>query len=125
MRYRVLLVEDQAIHREILRQALGSYVALTEALDGESAVQLAKSTQPHLVIVDLELPGMSGLQVLEQLMHLPDLAETEYIIVSVLDDDDCMRRAAQLGVANYLTKPIDAQELQEVVAMLLPGVLDK
>lgn len=119
MRYRILVVEDQPIYRELFRQALAQHYDISEAADADTGLQMATAFKPHLMIIDIELPGMNGLAMLEQLSKMPALAHTEYVIVTVREEEEFMRKAAKLGVANYLTKPIDADELQEVVAMLL------
>jgi DNA-binding NtrC family response regulator len=116
---RVLVVDDEEIVRESLGGWLekdGYFVAL--APDGRSAVERMKSERWSVILVDLKMPGMDGLQVLEETRRLqPDAA---VIMMTAYATVDTAVRAMKLGAADYLVKPFDPEELsllmQKVVA---------
>jgi CheY-like chemotaxis protein len=112
--FRVLLVEDDDNHARLFERALrrvDSKVELSRAEDGEAALLLLSTAtpleRPNLVVLDLKLPGMSGIDVVARIKGAP---ETRTIPVIVLTSSDALsdRREAYLKHANsYLLKPVD------------------
>lgn len=123
---RILVVDDHPMVREGLRSMLsadGIEVA-GEAASGAEAVCLAAELAPDLVLLDLELPDVDGLNVLTSLKetypHLPVL------VVTMHESGQLVRRAVQAGAAGYLLKGVDRQELLAGVRAVCSGgsVLD-
>ena len=105
---RVLIVDDDESIRLLLRRILESIPALDSTLaDGcEEALQLAAERAYDLILLDLLMPGIGGIEVLNRIRNLPLNKKTAVIIVSVLADSDTMIVCKSLGVSDYLVKPI-------------------
>ena len=115
----VLVIDDELHGRELMTRHLhkaGFQVAL--AANGRLGLELAKQLNPVAITLDLLMPEMDGWEVLQALKSDPDLAEIPVIMCTVLDAE---QRGFSLGVAEYLTKPVDAKRLQRVLGQLCPG----
>lgn len=100
---KILIVEDHPIVRTGLRRLLAAEAAeIREAASGEEAIDSCKSWQPSLVILDLNLPGMSGLALLGRLKTA--MPETRVLVLSMHGDPMHATRALQTGAAGYVTK---------------------
>jgi two-component system, OmpR family, copper resistance phosphate regulon response regulator CusR len=107
---RVLVVEDEARIREFISNGLAAEgIATQGARSGAEAVNGSLTGHFDLVLLDLVLPGLSGLQVLEQLQR--ERPELPVIIVSARDDLSTKLRAFELGAKDYLVKPFSLDEL--------------
>lgn len=108
-KHRILVVDDDVQIRRALRQALAArgYDVLLAA-SGEEAVDAAVAGQPHMVILDLALPGMSGLDVCRKLRADSDMP---ILVLSVRERPEDKVGALDLGADDYLTKPFDTGEL--------------
>jgi DNA-binding response OmpR family regulator len=106
----VLLIEDDARIREIVERGLGSRgLVVTSAPDGPSGLELARKLEIDLVLLDLMLPGMSGLEVLEELrLSKPRLP---VVALTALDDTSSKVAGLDAGADDYLTKPFSLDEL--------------
>jgi two-component system cell cycle response regulator DivK len=117
----VLYVEDNEFNRKIVRQLLSrtSY-RLIEAMDGEAGVASARESVPDLVIMDIQLPKLSGLEATRQLRADPTTAEIPIIVITsfALAGDEEKARAA--GAAAYLAKPYSPRELLQMIRELAP-----
>lgn len=115
--YRVLIVEDEQIIREGFKRTIewerfGLEIA-GEARDGAEGLTLARLLRPHLIFVDVRMPGMDGLAFAEQVVKL--LPDVKIVVVSGYKDYEYFRQSLQLGLFDYLLKPIDEEELVRVV----------
>lgn len=131
---RILIVEDEPVNREFLLLALRSHGDCQAVPSGEEAVQaqeraLRESRPFDVVFLDILLPGMNGLQALEQLRALEDLHQVPperrvpVIITTALDDDRTASRAFIQGqAASYITKPFRPGQITEELGRL--GLLD-
>jgi two-component system cell cycle response regulator DivK len=120
MNKRILIVEDNALLREMYRSALKSLGAeLVETQRGLVVPDLARSHRPHLVILDLVLPDISGQDVLKALRQNPDTASIPVLAVTnaVTAGDEASLRA--LGFSGLVTKPIDIRTFAQTVARYL------
>lgn len=117
----ILYIEDNEFNRKIVRQLLGrtSY-RLIEAVDGEAGVALAIEELPDLILMDVQLPKMSGLDATRALRsdvrtkHIPIVVITSF----ALSGD--RERATEAGAAGYLAKPYSPRELLALVRQFLP-----
>ena len=116
----ILVCDDQETLRALVCAALaeGDY-SLVEARDGDEALQLARSIRPDLVILDMVMPGRSGLDVLEELRCDPDLAPTPVVLCSASTRSLDPQAARDFGADRYLPKPFSPLELASVVGELL------
>ena len=116
----VLLVEDTEDNRFMMRRLLEMVgYRVVEAMNGEEAVKLARTEMPQLILMDLSLPVIDGLAATRLIRKLPDFQTTPIIAVSAHDTSDFQSEAIQAGCNRYITKPIDFNELEELIAELL------
>ncbi len=116
----VLLVEDTEDNRFMMRRLLEmTGYRVVEAMNGEEAVKLAKAESPQLILMDLSLPVIDGLAATRLIRKLPDFKTTPIIAVSAHDSSDFQSEAIAAGCNNYVTKPIDFNELEELIGQLL------
>ena len=112
---RILLVDDHAFVRAAIRQALTApdLEVVGEAATAEDALSLAPGLRPDVALLDLDLPGMSGLRLLRELR--PRLPDTAFVMLTVSTDQSDVLEAVRLGAAGYLTKDLQADALQRAV----------
>lgn len=119
---RVLLVDDHPIIRQgfrrILTQAF-SDLSVGEAETGEQAIALSQSSEWDLIILDLSLPGLSGLDVIRDVRRMQPRARI--IVVSIHPTQQFARRALSVGAAAYLEKSVAPEEMVKAVAEVLEG----
>ncbi len=116
----VLLVEDTEDNRFMMRRLLEmSGYRVVEAMNGEEAVKLAEAEAPDLILMDLSLPVIDGLAATRLIRKLPELGATPIIAVSAHDTADFQSEAIDAGCNSYVTKPIDFNELEGLIAQLL------
>ena len=124
----VLLVEDSAVVRAVLaRQLTDCGYRVVEAADGERALASCSRSAPDVVILDLNLPRMSGYDVLESLKATATLADVPVIILTVRESAEDAVRGIELGAHDYLRKPVIPIELTARVggAVRLKQALDE
>ena len=114
---RILIVDDEESIRLLLRRILESNPALemTLANGGEEALKLAAERTYDLILLDLLMPGLGGIQVLTQLRGGSANKKTPVIIVSVLTDPHTKMACQSLGVSGYLVKPLDREAVIQAV----------
>ena len=111
-RPRILIVDDVHENLHLLMNVLGATHAMTAATSGEKALELARRLpQPELILLDIKMPGMDGYSVLAALKSDPATAHIPVIFVSGLDDAADVAAGLELGVADYITKPVDPELL--------------
>src|ERR1044072_3721819 len=116
----VSLVEDTEDNRFMMRRLLEmTGYRVIEAMNGEEAVKLAEAESPSLILMDLSLPVIDGLAATRLIRKLPDLELTPIIAVSAHDTSDFQSEAIEAGCDTYVTKPIDFNELELLIAKLL------
>jgi len=120
MSYKVFFVEDEAVTREGIRdnvdwQASG-FEFCGEAADGEMALPLLRTAQPDVLITDIKMPFMDGLQ-LSKIMR-ERMPWVKIIILSGHDEFEYAQQAIKIGVTDYLLKPITVQNLQDALQKL-------
>ena len=117
----ILYAEDNEFNRKIVRQALKqtSY-RLVEALDGESAVTMALDIIPSLILMDVQLPKLSGLDATRQLRADPRTAKIPLIVVTSFALSGDEQKAKDAGASAYLAKPYSPRELVALIRQLAP-----
>lgn len=119
---RVLLVEDHVVVRAGFRLVLDEdpeFVVVGEAGSAEQALNMLGAYRPDVVVLDLHLPGVTGVQLLEQLQARP--APPRVLILSSYDDDDLVQHALDRGAAGYLLKTTTAAELKDAIKRVWAG----
>lgn len=118
---RILIVEDDADIRDLIRMTLEmeSY-DIHEAVDGDSGLQQALAWQPHLILLDVMMPGrLNGLAVCEQVRRSPPLSRTKVVILSARSHATDRQAGLQAGADAYLVKPFSPRELLDVIHRMI------
>jgi DNA-binding NarL/FixJ family response regulator len=119
---RVLIADDQALIREGLALLLGQFPELEvvgAAADGESAVAMAAALLPDVVLMDIVMPGMDGVDATRQI--LAALPRTQVVILSAYADDESIFAAIGAGASGYLTKDSGGEQIRRAIATVLAG----
>ena len=116
----VLYVEDNEYNRKIVRQLLTrtSY-RLREAVDGEAALGMVREERPDLILMDVQLPKMSGLDVTRALRDDPATADVPIIVVTSFALSGDEQRAMAAGASAYMAKPYSPRELLALINTFL------
>lgn len=120
----VVLADDNDLVRAGLRTLLGHDPELTvvaEATDGARAVAAVTRYRPDLVLMDLRMPGMDGIDATRRIRADPSLAGTRVVVLSTFDDEDEVRGAIRAGAAGYLLKDTPADELRAAIRRAAAG----
>jgi len=115
-RIRVLVVDDIAETRENLRKLLSfdaDIEVIGAAASGPEGIKLAKQFQPHIVLMDINMPGMDGIAATE--IILQEVPTTQVVMLSVQGETDYLRRAMLAGARDFLTKPPSGDELMSTI----------
>jgi len=117
---RILIVDDHPITRDALAALLGErdFTVVGQAGDGESAIELARTLQPQLVLLDLSMPGLSGLEALPRIREAAP--ECEVVVLTASGTEENLLAAIRGGAAGYLLK----NEPPERIVDFLLGVAD-
>ncbi|HBN55814.1 MAG TPA: hypothetical protein DD414_03480 [Lachnospiraceae bacterium] len=122
--YKILFVDDEINVLEYLPlainwEALGITGILT-ASDAESALQIVKKERPDIAVVDVEMPGKNGLDFCKEAQKIH--SQMILVILSAFDRFDYAKRAISIGVNDYLLKPVDEKELQNLMQKIVSGL---
>jgi DNA-binding NarL/FixJ family response regulator len=120
---RVLLVDDHALVRSAIRQALEApdVTVVGEARSAEEALEMAPRLRPDLVLLDIDLPGMTGIEAVRELA--PRLPETRIVMLTVSTDRRDLLDAVRHGAFGYLTKDLSGEALLRAVRGIRRGDL--
>jgi len=119
---RVLIVEDHGLVRAGLRAILDGRPGIAvvgEAADGATALELVGAVRPDVVLLDITMPGLGGLQVLRHLTE--QRPAPRVLMLSVHDGDEYVRQSLRLGAAGYLLKDCDPDELDLALRAVVRG----
>jgi len=113
----VLVVDDDEMIRRLIRAVLeADEFEVAEARDGEMALQLASETHPAIVVLDIMMPGLDGVEVCRRLDH----DRVKVIVLTARDDPNLEVECREAGANAFLTKPFSSIALLDLVAELLP-----
>ncbi|HYE64668.1 MAG TPA: response regulator [Pyrinomonadaceae bacterium] len=117
----VMVVEDFEDNRFMMRRLLEmSGYQVLEATNGIEAVEVAKRERPGLILMDLSLPLLDGLAATRRIRQEPELRDVPIVAVSAHDTADFHADALAAGCNDYVTKPIDFDQLDALLRRLLP-----
>jgi DNA-binding NarL/FixJ family response regulator len=122
LKRRVLLVEDHPMFRRALKRILedtGRFTVVAEAENGHSAIHLSDVHHPDLIILDVQLPGVTGLKIARVLRKQQPHAKI--IFLSMMADDDRLFEAIRSGASAFLTKDIETNVLLESIQRVAAG----
>jgi len=125
----IILVEDNESDAEVARRAIkrsSPTRTLVVIGDGLSAAEMLLGTEgqppcprPRLIMIDINLPGLDGIELLTRIRIHPDLRSVAVVIVSSSSEERDIRKAYDRGCNSYVTKPIDIRELQSLYASVV------
>ena len=108
---RVLVVDDEPDFIELLREFLTAKgYEVIAASNGEETLRKVKQERPHLILLDVRMPKMNGLEVLKQVREIDH--EVGVIMVTAVNEEETGRQALKLGAFDYITKPLDLKYLE-------------
>ncbi len=119
---RILVADDHPVVREGLVLVLGTqpdFRVVAEAASGEDAVRLAARERPHVVLMDLEMPGMDGVEAIAALRR--DAPEAAVLVFTAFDADERILAAVRAGARGYLLKGAPREEIFQAVRVLRAG----
>ncbi|GMU63295.1 MAG: DNA-binding response regulator [Myxococcaceae bacterium] len=121
-RTRVFVVEDQPQLMKNLLKVLGTFDELEvvgSAMEGEAAVDEIVRLKPHLVLLDLELPGIDGIEVTKRVKK--QACEVELLILTSFDDEQKVYEAMQAGASGYLVKRVGPEKIRAAIHEVMAG----
>jgi DNA-binding response OmpR family regulator len=120
---RVLVVDDEPDSVELLQEFLtGKGYEVITASNGDDALKKVKAERPHLILLDVRMPGMSGFDVLREVRQFDQ--EVGVIMVTGVNEEEAGRQALKAGAFDYIVKPLDLEYLErslwyKITTMLL------
>jgi len=120
MAVRILIIDDSRTTLEVIKvHLMGLGYEFVTARDATDALSIAQREPPDLIISDLAMPGVSGIDLCKKIRMSPALRKVPFVVVTAQKDDAVRREAFAAGVDGFLRKPIDSARLQTLVAELL------
>ncbi|SHE34959.1 response regulator transcription factor [Alkalibacter saccharofermentans] len=115
--YKILLTDDEILEREglkiIIKEVLNSQVLFKEANSGKEAIRLSDAFEPHIIFMDIKMPGLNGIEASQYIKNKhPDII---IIILSAYDDFQLAQQAIRLGVNDYILKPPKPTEINLIL----------
>lgn len=118
----VMIADDEDSVVELVRVTLeDERVRVVTASDGVAALALADEVRPHLIFLDVNMPGFDGVEVCRRLRARPGFARTPIVMLTAAAGPDDARRGLEAGATEYLTKPFSPVRLLTLVDSLAPG----
>jgi DNA-binding NarL/FixJ family response regulator len=124
MTLRVLVVDDQAVIRVGLRgivDATPGYQVVGEAATGDEAVRLSERTQPDVVLMDIRMPGMDGIEATRRITSTPATAGVRVLILTTFDLDEYVYGALHAGASGFLLKDTPPTDLLSAISVIAAG----
>ena len=119
---RVLVVDDEPVAVELLHAFLADKgLEVLTASDGEEALRQVKEHRPHLILLDVRMPKLNGLEVLKRVREIDH--EVGVIMVTAVNEEETGREALKLGAFDYITKPLDLPYLERSLWLKIATML--
>ncbi len=120
---RILIVDDEIERCNVLHEffSLRGYEA-HKAFDGPTAIRKVKEVRPHIVFLDIIMPGMGGIDVLKEIKKIDPTVGV--VMLTAVIDHELAKRSLELGAYDFLTKPIDLEYLETVAMVTIVNLLD-
>jgi len=122
----ILVIEDNEMNMKLIRALLQiGQCNMIEAGDAESGIQLARARKPDLILMDVQLPGMNGLDATRFLKKDPALKQIRVIALTSYAMEGDAKKAREAGCDGYITKPIDTRAFLDTIRKFLQGSREK
>lgn len=116
----ILVVEDNIVNRELVREILHSRgYSVVEASDGEEALKLLREKQPILALIDIQMPKVSGLELIKLIREDANLAATKCLALTAYAMSGDHEKILQAGFDSYVTKPFETKQLIKAIHELV------
>jgi two-component system response regulator YesN len=119
--YKILIVDDETIERKVIRHILSiqgdKSILVEEAENGIDAVEQAKVFQPDVIIMDIQMPGLNGLEAISRIKAM--MPQVSIVILTAHNDFDYAVQALKMGVDDYVLKPVRKQKIHDAVHNIL------
>jgi DNA-binding response OmpR family regulator len=120
---KVLVVDDHTDSLTLVSLAVQEMgFRVVTAVNGEDAVAVADLVRPHLILMDIAMPLLDGIEATRRIRRSEGTGEVPIVILSAFDTEDFRRKAEEAGVNGYFTKPVDFDRLRRMIDKLLRGV---
>lgn len=119
---KILVADDHAIVREGLRQLIATHPTMQvvgEAVDGKDVIHKAKQLRPDVILLDIAMPGLNGLEVLPLLKEA--VPETKVVILSMYDKETYVHQALSAGARGYILKTDSGRDVTEAILLVAAG----
>ena len=111
--YKIMLADDEGIVIDsltfIIRQNFGENCEIASAKTGRSVIELAESFRPDIAFMDIQMPGINGIEAMKEIKK--NNSNTIFIVMSAYDKFDYAKEAINLGVLDYLNKPVNQKKI--------------
>ncbi len=124
MTIRVVIADDQALIRaafRVLVDGADDLVVVAEASDGEQAVALARSERADVVLMDIRMPGVDGLEATRRIASDEDLAGVRVLVLTTFELDEYVFLALRAGASGFLSKGVDPDDLLDAIRLVAAG----
>ncbi|SFE45365.1 two-component system, response regulator YesN [Paenibacillus catalpae] len=119
--YRLLIADDEALEREglelLIHRMLPGMFQIAHADNGRRAIEQAEEFRPHIIMMDINMPGIQGLQAIREIKSL--LPDTKFILVTAYDFFAYAKEAVSLGVKEYIVKPAGREQISSTLSQLI------
>lgn len=120
MEKKILIVDDAMFMRKSIRKILseGGYANVEEARDGDEAIAMFGEYSPDLVLLDITMPGISGLEVLEEILRQDE--DAAVVMCSAMGQETVIQKAIVMGARDFIVKPFKKDEFLRIVDSCFP-----
>jgi CheY-like chemotaxis protein len=126
MPLKILIVEDNLDSRDLLHHLLNSKgYTVSTAVDGTEGLYMARAEHPDLIITDLAMPNVTGVEMIRQLREHPETANLQVIVYSAFGSHDDRRTVTEAGAKKVFSKPIDLDAMLEFISKSFPVTNDE
>jgi putative two-component system response regulator len=112
----ILAVDDTPENLDVVRGALGGDYVIKVAINGIVALKIVEKARPDLILLDIQMPGMDGFEVMGRLQADETIRAVPVIFLTGESDNKVKQRAYEMGARGFVTKPIDGTGLKNIVA---------
>jgi DNA-binding NarL/FixJ family response regulator len=120
----VLIADDQALIRTAVRNLVDNEDGMRvvgEAIQGAEAVDLAKQLQPDVILMDIRMPVLDGIEATRRILADPDLAEVRVLILTTFEEDEYVLQALRAGASGFIGKGTEPQDLLDAIRTVQQG----
>ncbi|MEW6994970.1 response regulator [Colwelliaceae bacterium MEBiC 14330] len=119
MKYTILIVDDNKLCRQLFLDILSENYITIEARNGQEAIDIINKSAPDLIVTDINMPVMNGLQLLKKLALNPQTDRIPVLVVSSVSEEDKAQQSLKLGALDYISKPFNILSLDHKIRNIL------